>query len=118
MPETNQRGPFGGLTASEAAQRSAESRALKAEERRAEAADNALPFRQRLGVSLSKLSQADLDKRVKEAKPAELVRFADQALGRATEAADKPTEPVIAPMSREQRDRLRALLDEADEEGS
>jgi hypothetical protein len=57
MTRTKQRGLFGGLSASEAAQRSAERRAIKAEERRSEAADNALTFRQRLGVSLEAFAE-------------------------------------------------------------
>jgi hypothetical protein len=48
---------------------------------------------------------------VKEAKPAELVRFADQAFGRPTEAdAEKPADPGIAAMTRDQRAALREAI--------
>ena len=65
MTEKKKSGPFGGLSAQEAAERSAKVRKAKAEEREQEATENALTFRQRLGVSLSKLSQKELDSVVK-----------------------------------------------------
>jgi hypothetical protein len=125
VTKTKHRGPFGGLGASEAAQRSAERRAIKAEERRAEAADNALTFRQRLGVALSRLSQRDLDAVIqglaKSGKPQDintLARLADQAFGKPQDAEeDSPIDPELAALTREQRALLREwLLTQADAE--
>lgn len=108
--------PFTSETAREAGKASAAARRAKAEARTEAAEQNALTFRQRLGVSLSKLTQTDLDARVKQARPSELVRFADQAFGKPTEAeADTPKDEGLAALTREQRATLRAMLLEGDE---
>jgi hypothetical protein len=112
MTDTKQRGPFGGLSASEAAKRSAESRASKRQPTQSDAEG----FRGKLRSSLDRMSQSDVDKLVKTAKPAELVRLAESVFGRAS-ADSTPTEPVMAPLSKKQRNRLRAALDEDAKEG-
>jgi hypothetical protein len=112
MTDTKQRGPFGGLSASEAAKRSAESRARKRQPTQSDAEG----FRGKLRSSLDRMSQSDVDKLVKTAKPAELVRLAESVFGCAS-ADCTPTEPLITPLSKEQRDRLRAALDEDAKEG-
>ncbi len=109
-------GSFGKLTPREAAIRSAEVRREKAERRAEDAESNALTFRQRLGVSLSKLSQGDLDKRVKDARPAELVRFADQAFGKPREAEEDVAEDdLLAGLTREQRAVVREWAAQGDD---
>jgi hypothetical protein len=64
MTDTKQRGPFGGLSASEAAKRSAESRARKRQPTQSDAEG----FRGKLRSSLDRMSQSDVDKLVKTAK--------------------------------------------------
>ena len=111
-------GTFGGLSPAEAASRSAASRRAKKEQREEAATENALTARQRLGVSLSKLTQAQWDEKVKAAKATELVRFLDQAFGRPSEAEDDaPKDEGLAQLTKDQRATLRAMLleDEAAE---
>lgn len=97
--------------AREASRKGVEARRENAARRADRAEENALTFRQRLGVSLSKLTQAQLDQRVKDAKPSELVRFADQAFGRPVQAEDDtPKDAGLAELTREQRATLRAML--------
>jgi hypothetical protein len=65
--------------------RSGEARREKKAQREASAAENALTFRQRLGVSLSKLSQPELDHVITglahRGNANALARLADQAFG-------------------------------------
>jgi hypothetical protein len=73
---------------------------------------------QRLGVSLSKLSQKELDQRVKDARPTELVRFADQAFGKPIEAEeDTATDDLLAGLTREQRAVMRSWLEDTEDVG-
>lgn len=96
----------------EASRKGVAARKEKQQARTDRAEENALTFRQRLGVSLSKLTQSELDKRVKEARPTELVRFADQAFGKPMPAeGDEPKDAELAELSREQRASLRAFLE-------
>jgi hypothetical protein len=106
-------------TAREMASRSAASRRAKAEAREQNAEADARTFRQRLGVSLSKLGQKDLDGVVtalaKAGNANALARLADQAFGKPQVAeADAPTDADLAGLSREQRATLRAMLEGAD----
>ena len=83
------------------------------------AADNALTFRQRLGVSLSKLSQEQLDRRVLDARPTALVRFADQVSGRPEPAEeDEPEDNWLATLTREQRAIVRSWIDSQEDDES
>lgn len=118
---------FGGLTASEAARRSAETRRARAAERAQQDADAALTFRQRLAVSLSRLSQDELDAAVaamaKEAKEgkaqaiAALARMADQAFGKPqVEEEEQHDDEGAASLTRAQRAALIARLLEEEEE--
>jgi hypothetical protein len=124
LTETKKGGPFGGLSAQEAAERSATVRKAKAEEREQEATENALTFRQRLGVSLSKLSQKELDSVVKTLAQSNtpaaintLAKLADQSFGRPQEAEpDEPLDPVYAGLTREQRAVLRDALQREDDD--
>jgi hypothetical protein len=103
----------GGLDASEMGRRSGAARREKKQQREEHAEENALTFRQRLGVSLSKLTQRELDQRVRDARPSELVRFADQAFGKPLPAEDDvPEDQGLASLTREQRAVLRQMLEE------
>ncbi len=123
---------FGGMTPSEAAR-------LRWERARARAADEAAAedvrplskdaggFREKLGISLARLDQADLDALVKrmarqaaqgeERSAHVLARLADQAYGRVPQAAEQEEgEETWEGMSRERRASLAAeLLRQADE---
>jgi hypothetical protein len=101
----------GGLDPAEMGRRSGYARREKAARRAEDAEHNALTFRQRLGVSLSKLTQRDLDERVRTARSAELVRFADQAFGRPKEAEeDVAQDDILEGLTREQRAVVRQML--------
>lgn len=116
--------PFGGLTPAEAAQR----RAAKAREARAEREREAtlatLTVRQRLGLSLAKLSQAQLDAVVqaladRAAKGEEkavhaLARLSDQAFGKAQPEEEEDTSDVDK-LSRAARAAMLARLLEEEE---
>lgn len=107
----------GGLDPAEMGRRSGQARREKAAARAEAAEQDALTFRQRLGVSLSKLSQNELDQRVKDARPSELVRFADQAFGKPLEAEeDKPEDDLLAVLTREQRAVIRSWVEEMENE--
>ena len=117
---------FGGLTAQEAAARSAETRRANKLRRTEDAEANALTFRQRVGVSLSKLTQTELDRAVKSLAASgrandigALVRLADQAFGRpSVQEEDAPQDQELAALTREQRAVVRAALAELEGEGS
>ena len=88
----------------------------KKAEREQRAQDNALTFRQRLGVSLSKLSQPELDQVVSglahRGNANALARLADQAFGRPLQAdEDKPEDEGLASLTREERAVLRQMLE-------
>jgi hypothetical protein len=104
-------------SAREAAQASARARREKKAQRAQRAQDNALTFRQRLGVSLSKLSQAELDQVVSglahRGNANALARLADQAFGKPLPAEeDVPREEGLASLSREELAVLRQVLEE------
>ena len=108
--------PFDSESAKKAAQASAEARRAKRAAREQTAEANALTFRQRLGVSLSRLTQEELDEVVAglahRGNAAALARLADQAFGRPTEAeADQPTDPGLEGLTREQRGVLLSALE-------
>lgn len=89
---------------------------LQREER---AQENALTFRQRLGVSLSKLGQREPDqvvaKLAQRGNAAALARLADQAFGRPTEAEqDARSDAGLAALTRDERAQLRAILEGPD----
>ncbi len=76
-----------------------------------------MTFRQRLGVSLSKLSQPELDQVVSglahRGNANALARLADQAFGRPLPAEeDVPGDEGLASLSREERAVLRQMLEE------
>jgi hypothetical protein len=80
------------------------------------AAENALTFRQRLGVSLSRLSQEELDQVVSglahRGNANALARLADQAFGKAEPAEeDTPEVDWLAALTREQRAVVSSWLD-------
>lgn len=113
---------FGGLTAREAAQRSAAARREKAAAELAAQADAKRSFRERVGVSLSKLSQSELDGAIRglarSGKPADLralAALADQAFGRPSpdQGEGDPQDELAQSLTREQRAKLLAQLDEA-----
>ena len=86
-------------------------------EREQRAQDNALTFRQRLGVSLSKLSQPELDQVVSSlahrGNANALARLADQAFGKPLPAEeDVPGDEGLASLTREERAVLRQMLEE------
>ena len=96
---------------------SAAARRRKRQEREQAAEQSALTFRQRLGVSLSRLSQEDLDQAVqglvKRGQAQALAQLANQAFGKPTEAEpDAPTDPTLSDLTREQRAAFRAMLEE------
>ena len=75
-----------------------------------------MTFRQRLGVSLSKLSQPELDQVVSElahrGNANALARLADQAFGKPLPAdEDKPEDEGLASLTREERAVLRQMLE-------
>jgi hypothetical protein len=107
----------GGLDPSEMGRRSGEARRAKKLQREQSAQDNALTFRQRLGVSLSKLSQAELDHVVSglahRGNANALARLADQAFGKPLPAEeDVPREEGLASLTREELAVLRQVLEE------
>ncbi len=117
-----------GVDAAEAGRRSGAARRARAAERAAADADAATTFRQRLGVSLSRLSQDELDAAVKAmateatkgGKPAAmtaLAKMADQAFGKpAPEEEDPPGDELT--LTRAQRSALIArILEEEDLDG-
>jgi hypothetical protein len=76
-----------------------------------------LTFRQRLGVSLSKLSQPELDQVVSglahRGNANARARLADQAFGRPLPAEeDVPGDEGLASLTREERAVLRQMLEE------
>lgn len=86
-------------------------------QREASAQDKAPTFRQRLGVSLSKLSQPELDQVVSglahRGNANALARLADQAFGRPLPAEeDAPGDEELASLTREERAVLRQMLEE------
>jgi hypothetical protein len=94
----------------------------KAAKRAEQAEQNALTFRQRLGVSLSKLTQEDLDALVRGAARSgqahnALSRLADQAFGKPQEAEeDAPQDDMLACLTREQRAVMQSWLEENQDE--
>jgi hypothetical protein len=97
--------------------RSGEARREKKLQREQRAEENALTFRQRLGVSLSKLSQPELDQVVsglaRRGNANALARLADQAFGKPLPAEeDVPGDEGLASLSREERAVLRQMLEE------
>jgi hypothetical protein len=106
----------GGLDPAEMGRRSGEARREKKAEREQRAQDNALTFRQRLGVSLSKLSQPELDQVVsalaQRGNANALARLADQAFGKPLPAEeDVPGDEGLASLTREERAVLRQMLE-------
>lgn len=104
-------------SAREAARASARVRREKRLQREASAQDKAPTFRQRLGVSLSKLSQPELDQVVSglahRGNANALARLADQAFGRPLPAEeDAPGDEELASLTREERAVLRQMLEE------
>jgi hypothetical protein len=97
---------------------------LEAIERAEQAAQDALTVRQRLAVALSsQLTVQDWEDVVKHARDhgrtADLARLADQAFGRPSEQdADKPQDPGLAGLTRDQRAVLMAALEEDAELGA
>ena len=76
-----------------------------------------MTFRQRLGVSLSKLSQPELDQVVSglahRGNANALARLADQAFGKPLPAEeDKPEDEGLAALTREERAVLRQMLED------
>jgi hypothetical protein len=114
----------GGLDPSEMGRRSGEARREKKQLREERAEENALTFRQRLGVSLSKLTQTDLDRTIEglaqSGRPADLralAALADQAFGKPQVAEDDtPLDDELAQLTRKERAALRAILEDADPE--
>ena len=107
----------GGLDPAEMGRRSGEARRAKALARQESAEQNALTFRQRLGVSLSKLSQPELDQVVSglahRGNANALARLADQAFGKPLPAEeDVPGDEGLASLTREERAVLRQMLEE------
>ena len=107
----------GGLDPAEMGRRSGEARRAKALARQESAEQNALTFRQRLGVSLSKLSQPELDQVVSglahRGNANALARLADQAFGKPLPAEeDKPEDEGLAALTREERAVLRQMLED------
>jgi hypothetical protein len=111
---------FGGLGPQEASRRAAVARAEKQAARKQAAADieqdavqGARTFRQRLGVSLAKLSQDELDALVarmaKAGNANALARLADQAFGRPSEQ-DDGVQAQRSGLSGLSRDELAATL--------
>ena len=121
-------GPFGGLTPSEAGKASAQARRERRTQREEAAEIAGLTVRQRLGLSLSKLTQAQLDAVVaglaEQAAKGDaravhaLARLTDQAFGRSAPAVDED-EGVEGwdNLTREQRAALRARLTEETQRG-
>jgi hypothetical protein len=117
-------GPFGGLTASEAAYRRAEAARERRKQAEQDAQNARLTARDRFGVALSKIAQSDLDEvvqaMVKEAKAgkpqaiAALARMADQAFGRPTpaEGEEPEAEGDARKLTREERSELIAMMQE------
>ena len=111
--------PFGGMTPAEAARKGAEARSAKAKARReaAEAAalDGGRTFRQRLGISLSKLDQPTLDALIERMAKAgnvnALARLADQAFGRPSEQDESPAPSTLSTLTRDQLAGALAELD-------
>jgi len=107
------------MTASEASRKAGEARSAKARARREAAeqasVDGGRTFRQRLGVSLSKLSQEELDgvvsRMAKAGNANALARLADQAFGRPSEQDEGPKPSALAGLS---RDELAGALAELD----
>jgi len=86
-------------------------------QREERAQENALTFRQRLGVSLSKLSQAELDQVVSglahRGNASALARLADQAFGKPLPAEEEiPEDEDLSALTREQRAVLRQMLED------
>jgi DNA-binding NarL/FixJ family response regulator len=100
--------------------RSGEARRAKKAEREELTQESALTFRQRVGVSLSKLTQRELDTAVKSLANSgrandvgALARLADQAFGRPLPAEeDVPGDEGLASLTREERAVLRQMLEE------
>jgi hypothetical protein len=108
---------FTSESAREAARASVRVRREKKAAREQRAQDNALTFRQRLGVALSKLEQDDLDqvvaKLVNAGNANALARLADQAFGRPSEQ-DSEAGHQRSGLSRMSRDQLASTLAELD----
>lgn len=113
----------GGHDAAEMGRRSAAARRARAAERAQADADAALTFRQRLGVSLSRLTQDELDAAIRrmatDDRPSALTalaRMADQAFGKpAPEEEEGEAGDDIATLTRAQRSALIAMLMEEEE---
>lgn len=108
-----------GLDPSEMGRRSAAARRARAAERAAADAEAATTFRQRLGISLSRLSQEELDAAIRrmaaDDRPSALTalaRMADQAFGKPApeEEEDKGAEDDVRSLTRAQRSALIASL--------
>jgi hypothetical protein len=113
----------GGLDPVEMGQRSGQARREKKILREKGASENALTFRQRLGVSLSRLSQGELDQVVSalahRGNANALARLADQAFGKPEPAEeDKPEDNWLAALTREQRAVVRSWIDNMEDDGS
>lgn len=101
---------FGGVTPTEAGRLSGLARARKREEAERAALDARLGFRGRLGVSLAKLSQQQLDKAIaalaNSGRPADLralANLADQAYGRPGQAEEEAQDATLPPLTAEAR---------------
>ena len=109
---------FGGIGQREASRRGNEARRQKAKARQQAAeqgaVDGARSFRQRLGVSLSKLTQEELDSVVsrlaKSGNANALARLADQAFGRPSEQDDPHGQGTSATLATLSRDELAVAL--------
>lgn len=111
-----------GLDAREMALRSVEARRARAAERAQQDADAALTFRQRLGVSLSRLTQDELDAAVRrmatDDRPSALTalaRMADQAFGKPQVEEEEQHDDEVAHLTKAQRSALIARLLEEEE---
>jgi len=111
----------GGLDPVEMGRRSGQARREKKMRREKGASENALTFRQRLGVSLSRLNQGELDQVVSglahRGNANALARLADQAFGKPEPAEeDKPEDDWLAALTREQRAVVRLWIDSQEED--
>lgn len=120
--EATPQGPRKGHTLTDEDRRkAAETRARRARERAESEAHGALTFRQRLGVSLSRLSQAQLDAAVSTLAASgqatdvrALATLANQAYGKPQDAGDEGDEgdaKAWADMTRAERAAYRAELE-------
>ena len=113
----------GGLDPAEMGRRSGEARREKKAQREQRAQDAALTFRQRLGVSLSKLTQAELDQVVSglahRGNANALARLADQAFGKPLPTEEVvPRDDGLASLTRDELAELQRMLEEGSNDES